>query len=146
MSALNAKKESPLYFVDGIEFDWKHEDAMTNWLCQIVEMESGVMGGLNFILTSDKKLLEINKKFLNHDYYTDVITFQSSPDLIEGDIYMSLDRIQENAKEIGDSFQSELLRVMAHGLLHMIGYSDKSDDEKKEIRSKEDFYLNLRDF
>lgn len=135
-----------MYFVDGVEFDWALEERMSIWLRQIVEEESGTLGEVNFILTSDQKLLEINKKFLNHDYYTDVITFQLSPDLIEGDIYMSLDRIRENAINLGVSFSDELFRVMAHGLLHMIGYSDKDEDERKEIRSKEDFYLNLRDF
>ncbi|MCL4140703.1 UNVERIFIED_CONTAM: hypothetical protein GTU68_011892 [Idotea baltica] len=99
---------------------------------------------LQYIFCSDDELLEINRTHLNHDFYTDVIGFDQSDEnnTIEGDIFVSIDRITENAKDFGVSFEEELHRVMTHGLLHFVGYKDKSESEQKEMRAKESFYLN----
>ena len=100
---------------------------------------------LNYIFCSDNALLEINHEYLDHNFYTDVISFDlsSSPKEILADIYISVDRIKENAKRLKLSLKEELHRVMLHGLLHVCGYNDKTETQRKLIRKKEDFYLNL---
>ena len=103
------------------------------------------MGGLNYIFCSDKELLRINQEFLGHDFYTDIVTFELSetPGKIQGEIYISIDRVKENAKKLGVSFKSELHRVIFHGALHLCGYGDKTKSEKEEMRETEDYYLEL---
>jgi rRNA maturation RNase YbeY len=99
-------------------------------------------GDLCFIFCSDLFLLDMNKKHLNHDYYTDVITFDYTADnVVSGDIFISVERIDENARKFGVSFNHELSRVMYHGVLHLCGYDDKQKDEKRTMREKEDFYI-----
>ena len=93
---------------------------------------------------SDDGLLKINKEFLQHDYYTDIITFQNDTEDISGEIYISIDRVEDNAKAVGTTFENELNRVMVHGVLHLMGYGDKSAEEEAVMRQKEDFYLTLR--
>ena len=98
------------------------------------------MGDLNYIFCSDDYLLEINKQYLDHDYYTDIITFDNSEEegKIEGDIYVSVDRVKENAIEFGANFETELRRVLIHGLLHLMNYTDTSEELKAQMRAKED--------
>ena len=99
---------------------------------------------INYIFLDDNKILEINKKFLNHNYYTDIISFDNSDDkFISGDIYISIDRVKENALEQKTSFNEELPRVIIHGVLHLLGFKDKSPKEKKEMREKENQALAL---
>ena len=100
---------------------------------------------LNYIFCSDDYLLEINKQYLDHDYYTDIITFDNSEDeaLLEGDIYISVDRVTENAENFNTSFEVELRRVMVHGVLHLLGFDDTTDELKAQMRSKEDEYLQI---
>lgn len=106
--------------------------------------EGKTLQDLSVVFTDDDYLLEVNKQYLNHDYYTDVITFDYSvAPLVSGDIMISLDRVQENAESMGVSFKEELFRVVFHGLLHLCGYKDKSTQEELEMRSKENFYLKL---
>ncbi len=102
---------------------------------------------LNVILLSDDDLLQYNRDFLNHDYYTDIITFliEEDEDVLEAELYISLDRVKENALTLSLSFERELLRVFIHGLLHLCSYNDKEEDEVKLMREKEDFYLKLSD-
>ncbi|HDO27464.1 MAG TPA: rRNA maturation RNase YbeY, partial [Bacteroidetes bacterium] len=90
-------------------------------------------------------LIEINKKFLNHDNYTDIITFSTSKknNIISGEIYISIERVKENSKNRNDTFISEVARVMVHGILHLMGYGDHAPDEKNEMRQKENNYLSL---
>jgi len=112
----------------------------------IILQEKKKVGFISVIFCSDDYLLEVNKKFLDHHYYTDIITFDYVEDkLISGDLFISVDRIKENAPEFGVSFFEELLRVVFHGVLHLIGYDDRNETERKEIRSKEDFYLKTVD-
>lgn len=112
-------------------------------IIQLIEEEERKTGNISVIFCSDDYLLEMNKKHLNHDYYTDIITFNYVDDnLISGDLFISIDRIKENASNFGVTFSEELYRVVLHGVLHLIGYNDKTDDEKKEIRQKENYYLS----
>ncbi len=113
----------------------------------LITREFNKVGLISIILCSDNYLLDINKKFLNHDFYTDIVTFNYCEiDIISGDLFISVDRIKENANLFNTSFNKELYRVIYHGVLHLIGYNDKTDDEKVVMRQKEDFYLNEIDF
>ena len=120
-------------------------DALKSWLYCITQDHDYQISVLNYIFCSDEYLLGINQQYLDHDYYTDIITFDNSDQeqWIEGDIFISVDRVKENAATYRHPFQSELLRVIAHGLLHLIGFQDKTDAEKKEMRKKEDACLSL---
>lgn len=112
------------------------------WLGSVVSTENKICGNLNFIFCSDQHILEINKQYLNHDYFTDIITFDySEGDTVSGDIFISVDRVGENANLYGDEFLNELKRVCVHGVLHLIGYKDKSSKDKVLMTSKEDEYL-----
>ena len=100
------------------------------------------VGEINYIFVNDDELLRINLEFLNHDYYTDVITFDySSEEKIEGEIYLSIERIRENSVDLGISIDSEIYRVAAHGMLHLLGFKDGSSEEKREMRQQEDEFL-----
>ncbi len=113
------------------------------WLEHIILSEGKKMGDINYIFCDDEYLLKINQDYLQHDYYTDIITFDYvKGKKISGDIFVSVTRVSENAPLLSKSFEEELHRVMAHGVLHLCGYKDKTEDEIKEMRSKEDFYLN----
>jgi len=111
----------------------------------IIEDNDKTIGAINYIICTDKTLLEINNQYLKHDYYTDIITFDQSddPKIITGDIYISLERVKENAKNYRVVWAQELHRVMVHGILHLLGYRDKTEQEKSTIRSRENFYLSL---
>ncbi|MDP2452995.1 MULTISPECIES: rRNA maturation RNase YbeY [unclassified Kaistella] len=116
----------------------------TEWLGELINQESKKLGTINYIFLSDEGLLKVNQDFLNHDYYTDVITFDYvKGKTISADIYVSLPRISENAMTLSKDFTSELNRVLAHGILHLCGYKDKTNEEQTEMRNKEDFYLNI---
>lgn len=105
------------------------------------------IGEISIICCSDEYLLKINEQYLNHNYYTDIITFDYVENsLISGDLFISIDRIKENAAKFGDSFLKEFYRVVFHGVLHLIGYKDKTDGEKAQMREKENFYLAKVDF
>ena len=104
----------------------------------------GEKSRLHIIFCSDDYLLDINKKYLNHDYFTDIITFNyNENNTIIGDLFISVDRVKENAKELKVDFNNELFRVIIHGVLHLCGYNDKTQDQLKEIRTKEDEFLGL---
>jgi rRNA maturation RNase YbeY len=103
-----------------------------------------VMGDINFIFCSDEYLLKINKQFLNHDYYTDIITFDYSSDtLLSGDLFISVERVLENSKIYKTVFQEELRRVMIHGILHLMGYKDSTNEESQKMREAENGALSL---
>lgn len=123
----------------------EHYDKLLDVLDQISSDHSYSIKNLLCIVLSDNELLEINKAHLDHDYYTDVITFDMSEESsqIDGEIYVSIDRIEENAKSFNVSVAHEFSRVVIHGLLHLLGFNDQSLEEKKTIRQKEDEYLNL---
>ena len=113
------------------------------WLNSISNNEGKEIESLSFLFVDDEEMLKYNKKYLQHESYTDVITFDSSEDKkITGDIIISLERVNDNAKFYQVSYNYELQRVMAHGLLHLLGYNDKNKEEKKIIRKKENYYLD----
>lgn len=115
------------------------------FIAQLFEQEAKRLNKLDYIFCSDNFLLEINKKFLNHDYYTDIITFELSekPEPIVGEIYISMDRVKENAILYKTALKEETLRVIFHGALHLCGYKDKSKKDSFLMQSKENYYLNL---
>ena len=126
--------------IDPIEID----SSTNEWLQKLIVLEGKKVGKINYIFLSDDGLLKVNRDFLQHDYYTDVITFDYvKGKTISADIFVSLPRISENAISHLKDFNSELHRVLAHGLLHLCGYKDKTEEEITEMRSKEDFYLNI---
>jgi rRNA maturation RNase YbeY len=114
----------------------------SNWILACINQFHKNSGNLNFIFTSDEYLLGINKKYLQHDYYTDIITFDYCVEnTISGDIYISIDRVKENAREYNQSFLQELHRVIIHGILHLIGLNDHTEEEKIEMRKAENICL-----
>lgn len=131
------------FFTEDISFNLKQKTIIKNWLMEAISTEGYVLKELNFIFCSDAYLLNMNQQFLNHDTYTDVITFDNSEVLktIIGDVFISIDRIQENAVLFSRDFQNELCRVMVHGTLHLLGYTDKTKTSKSEMTLKEDHYL-----
>ncbi len=128
-----------------IKFDLKEKKKSKNWLKSIALKEGYKMGDLNYIFMSDEALLKMNLQYLNHDTYTDIITFDNSEDhsSIYGDIFISIDRVKENAESFKTQFENELRRVLAHGLLHLCGYKDKSEEEAKLMREMEEQSLAL---
>lgn len=136
------------FFNEDLNYTLKHKTIIRSWLLNAITTEGYQLQELNFILCSDEYLLAMNQQYLNHDTYTDVITFDHSEELkmIAGDIFISIERIQENAKEFKGSTLNELCRVMVHGTLHLLGYKDKSKKEKNLMTEKEDHYLALLDF
>ena len=132
------------YSVD-VPIPIKHRRRIRQLIFDLFFKERIPFENLSFIFCSDKYLLHLNKKHLNHDYYTDVITFRLSDPLEEvvGEVYLSTERIKENAKAYDEAYQTELLRVMIHGALHLCGYKDKTKAGQKKMRLKEDLYLQL---
>lgn len=127
---------------DSVSIDGLDQLLLTLWLSDVVRYEGGVLGEITMIFMSDDELLEYNKQYLNHDYYTDIITFDyTESGVVSGDLLISIDRIQDNASSLGQSFLKELHRVCVHGILHLLGYKDKSPEDQQEMRLKEDFYL-----
>ena len=117
------------------------------WIKNCVVYLAKEVGNINYIFCNDDYLLTINKKYLNHDTYTDIISFDySEKDKLSGDIYISVDRLKENAGKFKTSFEDELNRILIHGILHFAGFNDKSKAEKIEMRKQEDYLISLLDF
>jgi probable rRNA maturation factor len=117
---------------------------ITNWIKETITSEGKIPGEISFIFCSDDYLLEVNKQYLNHDYFTDIITFDYvENDIISGDIFISCDRVKENASEYKTGFINELSRIIIHGVLHLLGYKDKSEKDKLLMTLKEDIYLEV---
>jgi rRNA maturation RNase YbeY len=127
-----------------IAFEVKDVGGLSQWLTRIASEEGFFIGRLCYQFCSDEHLLAMNRSHLNHDYYTDVITFDESRlPLIKGDVFISIDRVRENSKDLKTAFDPELYRVMAHGLLHLMGYGDKTEEEISLMREKEKQALRL---
>ncbi|MDX1940068.1 MAG: rRNA maturation RNase YbeY [Saprospiraceae bacterium] len=126
------------FHTEDCEFSLENEDLVIKWVKEILQQENKILQHISFIFCSDSYLHELNVQYLHHDTLTDIITFYYAylPD-IEGDIFISIDRIKENAKIFAGSFEEELHRVIAHGVLHLCGYGDKSDSEKVNMIIKE---------
>lgn len=141
--------KSILFFTEDTDFKLKEKGKIRQWIADAIKGEGFKrVGELSFILCSDTYLLEINKQYLNHDTYTDIVTFDSSEyeDTIAGDIFISVERIQENAEKFKVDVRDELHRVIIHGVMHLCGYPDKKPADKAKMTAKEDEYLGKRNF
>ena len=137
--------DANILFHSECNFTPSKQNARSRWIINSIINESKRVGDLCFIFCKDEYLLEKNIQFLNHNTYTDIITFDyCEGDIISGDIFVSIERVTENANEFGVNFEDELDRVLIHGVLHLAGYQDKSKEEINTMREKEDFYLSLR--
>lgn len=133
------------YFTEDIKFEFKDKLSNNRWLRLVASSEVKKLGDINIIFCSDNYILDVNMKYLQHDYFTDIITFDyCEGNVLNGDLFISIDSVRENASYYGTEFPDELKRVMVHGILHLIGYDDHSEDDIKVMRSKEDYYLSLR--
>lgn len=129
------------------DFILNQAENISGWITKTIESESKSEGDISYIFCDDDYLLDINVKYLKHNTLTDIISFDYTDDgLISGDVFVSIDRVKENAEKFNVSFQDELHRVMIHGILHFCGYKDKTKEEEQLMRSKEDYYLSLRTF
>jgi rRNA maturation RNase YbeY len=138
--------ESKIYFfLEEVNFNLKNKRKLRDWIIQSADNEDYTVGTINYILTNDNILVQLNKEYLRHFTLTDIITFDLSEKEKElsGDIYISVDRARENAREFKVTLTNEINRLMIHGVLHLMGYKDKSREERELMREKEEFYLSL---
>jgi|SRR6185312_1924298 len=136
------------FFEEDISYKLKNKAAVKKWITDTVRAEGFILKELSYIFCSDIYLLQVNRQFLNHNYFTDIITFDNSAGdgLIVGDIFISIDRVRENAAKFNMPLLDELHRVIIHGVLHLVGYNDKTPADKEKMTLKEDFYLTRRSF
>lgn len=145
MSEINAypfEKTAIQYFCEDLQFELKDFEQINAWLQGVVLEQEATLGYLNFIFCSDAHLHQINVSYLNHDTFTDIITFPYNYNPVESDIFISIDRIKENAQVFEVAFMDELLRVMVHGVLHLVGFNDKSPEEQQLMREQENHYVD----
>ncbi len=135
-----------LFFSEDTDYKPKQKTSLRAWMKETVSTEGYKTGEINIVLCSDAYLLDINKQYLRHDTYTDIVTFDSSEDagVIAGDIFISIDRVRENAVKFAVLEADELHRVIIHGILHLCGYGDKKKEDKARMTEKENFYLAIR--
>ena len=139
---LSTSKSKVCFFFQGVKVSLDNRTQLKKYVESIFKKEGKKLFSINYIFCTDKAVLEINRQFLAHDFYTDIITFDlSDSDATQAEIYISVDRVKDNAAELGISFKSELHRVIFHGVLHLCGYKDKKKKDIEEMRSKEEFYL-----
>ncbi len=120
------------------------DESVVKWITKIINKYSRTTGDINYLFCDDSYILEVNKRFLNHNYFTDIITFDyCNANVISGDLIISIDTVKTNSLLYNTTFTEELLRVIIHGILHLIGFNDHSDDEKKQMRELENKALNL---
>ena len=133
------------YFCEDIRFTYKNKLANNRWLKMVAGSEIRKIGDINVIFCSDTYILDVNMKYLQHDYFTDIITFDyCEGKVLSGDLFISVDSVRENSIEFGTDFEEELHRVIVHGVLHLIGYDDHTDEDRKVMRQKENYYLQMR--
>lgn len=133
------------YFNEDIVFQFKGKQLNNRWLRLVAESEIKRIGDISIIFCSDNYILDINLKYLQHDYFTDIITFDYCEGaILNGDLFISIDSVRENAEFYGVEFQDELDRVIVHGILHLIGYDDHTDEDIKTMREKENYYISLK--
>ena len=134
------------YYFEDTDFVFKGKTRNNKWLRLVAESEIRRIGQISIIFCLDNYILDVNQQYLNHDYFTDIITFDyCEGDKLSGDLFISVDSVAENALEYGTEFSDELNRVIVHGVLHLIGYDDHDEDDIAQMRSKEDYYLSLRE-
>ena len=134
------------YYFEDTDFVFRARTLNNRWLRLVAESEIRRIGNISIIFCSDNYILDVNQKYLQHDYFTDIITFDyCEGDRLSGDLFISVDSVRENSLEYGTDFSDELYRVIVHGILHLIGYDDHSDEDIALMRSKENYYLSLRE-
>lgn len=132
------------FFYEKVDFKIKNPRKTVNWIKETARSEKRSVSDINYVFCSDSYLLKLNQEFLSHKSFTDIITFDySDGKSISGEIYISLDRVKENSLKFNSSLQDEILRVMIHGILHLVGYNDKKPSEIVTMREKEEAYLSL---
>ncbi len=135
---------SVFFHTESITFSFNKRRLFKKWIKRVVELHGKSIGTVNIIFTSNKYLLTVNQEYLNHNYFTDVITFEyNEENIISGDIFVSVEQVKANHAAYNSSFDIELSRVVIHGVLHLLGFKDSTKQESVEIRSKEDTALNL---
>lgn len=133
------------YHFEDTDFQFKNRKFNNMWLKMVVESEIKKLGQVAIVFCSDNYILDINQRYLQHDYFTDIITFDyCENNLISGDLFISVDSVKENSLFYGVDFETELKRVMVHGILHLIGYDDHTEEDIKVMREKENYYLEMR--
>ena len=133
------------YHFEDTDFQFKNRKFNNMWLKMVVESEIKKLGQVAIVFCSDNYILDINQRYLQHDYFTDIITFDyCENNLISGDLFISVDSVKENSLFYGVDFETELNRVIVHGILHLIGYDDHSEEDIKVMREKENYYLEMR--
>lgn len=140
---MSSLSKSNIYFFYQTPVSLKERSKLKRFIREIFRREKKKLNNINYIFCTDAQLLKINKEFLNHDYYTDIITFQLSEKNapVEAEVYISIDRVKDNAKKLNQSITNELHRVIFHGILHLCGYGDKKDSETILMKKKEEEYL-----
>lgn len=137
-------KKQIFFYNENTNYNVQEKAKITRWIIRTIQNEKKEPGTINIIIVDDEYLVKMNKKFLKKNYLTDVITFNfNEEDKISGDVYISIDRVKENAKKYGCDVDSELQRVIIHGVLHLVGYKDDTSSRKKKMREREDYYLAL---
>lgn len=133
------------YYFEDTDFVFREKNLNGRWLRMVAESEVRRLGNVSIIFCSDNYILDVNQRYLGHDYFTDIITFDyCEGDRLSGDLFISVDSVRENTLEYGTEFKDELNRVIVHGILHLIGYDDHTEDEVKTMREKENYYLDIR--
>ena len=132
------------FFCEEIEFKIENSKNIKRWISNIITSKGKLEGEVSIIFCNDDYILNINREYLKHDYFTDIITFDySEQNIISGDLFISLDTVNYNADKLGVPRGTELLRVIIHGIFHLLGYNDKCDEEEKEMRNLEDEALKM---
>lgn len=133
------------YYFEDTDFVFKEKNLNGRWLRMVAESEVKRLGDISIIFCSDNYILDVNQRYLEHDYFTDIITFDyCEGDRLSGDLFISVDSVRENSLEYGTEFKDELNRVIVHGILHLIGYDDHTDEDVMTMREKENYYLDIR--
>lgn len=139
----NGIDEKIIFNAEEIDFQLENEYAVCKWIDEVIRREAKKLGSINYIFCTDDYLHALNVEYLEHDTLTDVITFPYNENPIEGDIFISIDRVRDNANDLKVPFQNELFRVIIHGALHLCGYLDETDEQEEAMRNKEDECLKL---
>jgi probable rRNA maturation factor len=141
--------EHPIeFFSEDIDFELDNADQISDWIADIIEAHEQELSNLTYVFCSDDYLHQINVEYLDHDTLTDIITFNNADEdgIVEGDVFISVDRVRDNASELQIPFHDELHRVIIHGVLHLLGFKDKSEEDAELMRKQEDSSLSLRKF
>ena len=141
--------EQPIeFFSEDVEFELENPNQIAAWINEVIEQHDQELISLTYVFCSDDYLHEMNVSYLDHDTLTDIITFDNADEegIVEGDIFISVDRVRDNAKDLGIPFNDELHRVIIHGVLHLLGFKDKTEEQEALMRKQEDSSLSLRKF